>query len=124
MREIILTPEHPAGPATAAFDLARMILQRVPNWTVTIHGDAWTTTDPDDDYTRHVTIDATKNQHHEPVDPRTARAWRRGPLVIAVAHDMEIRLQLPEMVDRTDLRRVVTAATAIGALPDEHGMTH
>lgn len=123
MREIVSALEHPAGPASAAFDLARMILHRVPNWTVTIDRDMWTVTDPGDDYSRHVTVDATRNQHHEAVDPRIARAWRRGPLVIANGHDMEIRLQLPELVDRTDLRRVIAAATAIGALPDEDGMT-
>ncbi|WP_341719853.1 hypothetical protein QQG74_09205 [Micromonospora sp. FIMYZ51] len=115
---------HPAGPTTAAGGLAKMIHRRVPHWTVTTNGAAWTITDPDDDYDRRAAIDATTNQHHRPVDPRTPRAWKRGPLVVGCNRGIEVRVQLPETVDGGDLRRVIDALVAVGVLPDEHGINH
>lgn len=114
---------HPAGPATAAGALAYLISERVPDWDRNVEGAVWIASEPGPDYDRWVMVDSTVHMFADPTHPGTPVAWRLGPLLAGYSGGVEIRIQLPEVTDNTDLDRCLAALTAIGALPDETRMT-
>lgn len=104
---------------SAAAELARMIRDRVPDWTETTDEPGyWRWTDPDPDYDgRYVEIDGRTREHVPVADPLIGA--HVGPQLLSYNADVTCFVVLPNMVDRHDLRMAIQVAEVIGALPTE-----
>lgn len=104
-------------------EIHRLIRRRVPTWIETAPtGFVRRFTDPDEDWSgRYVEVDGRVQQVltvDEMADTQV------GPTVIGYHGGMCVRTVLPHVSDHHYRMRAINAAVAIGALPDEEGMTH
>jgi hypothetical protein len=106
----------------ADVEIARLIRRRVPDWWETIRAEHVVRfTDPDEDWSgRYIEVDG-RVQDTLVVDDLAGTSV--GPTVIGFARGMCVRTVVPHVSDHADRERAINAAVAIGALPDENGMT-
>lgn len=101
--------------------IAKRIGERCPGWRFESKPQVWIATDTDEDYEgRSVKITAGMAAFATPfemVERNVINVVTFGPIG-------DVRIQLPELVDRGDVDRVVNTLTAAGVIPDEHGMNH
>lgn len=102
--------------AGAVTDLARMIRKRIPTWTEERpEPGLWIWTDPDEETDTVVMLDGSRRRFMPSVP------WRRGidhgPTLIGYDREITVRVDLPHVVDRSDLGLAQDALVAIGALP-------
>lgn len=118
---------HPFGPAAAAGDLVAVIAAQVAGaehpWEFIYEGMRWAGADTDPDYEgRSVVVDATPGLSTDLNHPDMPRPWLPGPLVAGYARNHETLIQVPNCIDKHDIRNVVLALVALGVLPDADGM--
>jgi hypothetical protein len=103
---------HPSGVHTAAHTLATAILRRVPGWTERVDGMCWLAEDPDTSEDQRRVIVATGQ-----LPSSILLDGRRGPLVVGVARGVELRVQLPHLIDGSDIDAVIGALAAFDVIP-------
>lgn len=107
----------------ADIEIVRLVRRRVPDWRETAQAEHVVRfTDPSDDYSgRYIEIDGRARDDVLVVEELAGT--HMGPTVIGYAAGMCVRTVLPHLSDHTDRMRAINATVAIGALPDEDGMT-
>ncbi len=116
---------HPFPPASSAAELVAVIAAQVAGgrWEFVLEAHRWAAADQDPDFDdRSVVIDVTPGMSTDLNSPDMPRPWRPGPLVAGYCRGHEALLQVPNMVDKHDIRNVVLALVALGVLPDADGM--
>jgi hypothetical protein len=73
---------------------------------------SWVIQDPDEDEHGLRWIAVAVGQH----DPSYG-GGRRGPEIVALSRNVELRIKLPLMIDSTDVASVLETLAAWGALP-------
>jgi len=107
----------PKAELAAANDVAAMVRRRIPDWTEeTPEPLLWRWTDRDEDYERTVTVDGRERIMR--TVPEMA-GQRFGPSLVGICGGVVVTVDLPSLVDITDMRSALRALTAVGALPDE-----
>lgn len=104
---------HPSGAHTAAQALVDAIRRRVRvhEWPERIDGMCWVTYSPDPEETRTAIV--ATGQLAAPL----ATPAPLGPLVVGAARDLEVRIQLPRLIDGQDIRSVLGALEALDVIP-------
>lgn len=103
---------------SAAADVARRIRQRVPGWVEeNPEPGLWAWTDPDPDHgdqPRAVLVDG-RDRTMRVLPPMTGKPM--GPSVVGFHRDLTVKVDLPALVDYTDMIAALHALEAIDALP-------
>jgi hypothetical protein len=113
-----------SAASTPAGTLANWISERVPTWHREFHpggggkdGGVWIFRDDDEDYQGvFIMIDARVRWFIE------KPAVDEGPLITGRANDVVVRVQLTEVVDSGDMRRVLAVLEAASVLPTAEGL--
>lgn len=111
----VLSVVHPAGEASAATDFCRALFRQAPKWEIEIDGGTMTFRDPEreeEDSPRWVAVVVGQQKDSDLVE-------RPGPLIRAFVRGIEVRIQMPNLVDNSDIRDTISALLALDALPWE-----
>lgn len=100
--------------------LARMIRERVPDWTEDCPDTGLWTWAGTGDWSDSEVILEGRVRRFQPVSYRQ-HGRNLGPSVDGYAHGIALRIDLPEMVDGSDLRGVLDALERLGILPANPG---
>lgn len=112
--------------ATAAYDLARMIRQRIdamagPSWAeveTAPRSWRWVQQDGDDGtHNRVIEIEGSDRKFFPSISEQIG--VQHGPTLIGHYHGVTVRIDLPYMVDKVDLRGAIEALVALGVLDPE-----
>lgn len=107
---------HPAGPHSVADILTQMIRQRIrvadDAWAEETDETTWRAEDCSDDCRRERWVIIAIGQ----LAPREPNGGRPGPLVVAAAEGIEMRIQLPYVVGQDQLLTIVGALVDFGVI--------